>query len=97
MQILLVVYKKKLRNNESVSQPRKIILWKQNACKVARWCQQLFTLIFLCIISICITIVLRDCNRSQHAIVLSILQVAEIGNSCPERLGVHTYNKRKDN
>lgn len=43
----------KLRNSESVSQPCKIIL-----SKLARWCQQLFTLIFLCIISICITIVL---------------------------------------
>lgn len=97
MQILLVAYKKKLRNSENVSQPCKIILWKQNAAKLARWCQQPFTVIFLCIISICITIVLRGCNSSPHTIVLSILQVAGIANSCPESLGVHTYNKRKDN
>lgn len=81
MQIHLVMYRKKLGKDESVSQPCKIVFWKQNASELARWCQQLFTFLFLCIISICITIVLRHCNRSQPAIVLSILQAAEIDNS----------------
>jgi len=65
--------------------------------KLARWCQQLFALIFLCIVSICITITLSDCNRNHPSIVLRILLVAEIENSFPESFAVHTVGGKTIN